>query len=52
MTGRTWHNIEDKTANKIKDYLLKQGGSEEEVKNPYETFYEFKRCSERGEMQK
>jgi len=38
MTGRTWHNIENKIASKIKNYLLEQGGSGKEVKNPDEVW--------------
>ena len=35
-TGRTWKNVNSSDAKKIKEYLLKKGGVEEEVKAPYE----------------
>ncbi|MEO0098930.1 MAG: hypothetical protein ABIK99_04485 [candidate division WOR-3 bacterium] len=35
-SGRTWHNLKEKQAERIKLYLLKKGGEEEEVKNPNE----------------
>ena len=38
MTGRKWHHVGQKIAQKIKDYLLEQGGSEDEVKNPHEVW--------------
>jgi len=36
MSGRRWKNIEPSTSKEIKDYLLKNGGDEQEVKVPYE----------------
>ncbi len=36
MSGRRWKNIESLTAQEIKNYLLKNGGEEQEVKTPYE----------------
>jgi len=36
MSGRRWKNIEHLTAEEIKDYLLRNGGEEREVKAPYE----------------
>ena len=38
MRGRTWKGIDPLTAEEIKDYLLKNGGEEQEVKSPYETW--------------
>ncbi len=35
-TGRTWKNVNSSDAEEIKEYLLKKGGVEEEVKAPYE----------------
>ena len=34
--GRTWKNVNSSDAKEIKEYLLKEGGVEEEVKAPYE----------------
>ncbi len=36
MSGRTWENIEPSTADKIRDYLLKNGGIEQGIKSPHE----------------
>jgi len=38
MQGRTWRNIENATAEKIKTYLLDLGGTEEEVKSASEAW--------------
>jgi ribonuclease HII len=38
IQGRTWRNIEDSIAEKIKIYLLQNGGVEESVKGPYEAW--------------
>jgi len=35
-TGRTWKKIDTATAEKIKDYLLKKGGEEQQVRSLYE----------------
>jgi ribonuclease HII len=36
MGGRTWKNVNTSTANKIKKYLLRFGGEEQEVRSLYE----------------
>jgi len=36
IRGRTWKNVNSSDAEEIKEYLLKKGGVEEEVKAPYE----------------
>jgi len=36
MTGRTWKNIDFEAAEKIKAYLIKNGGDEQKVKPAYE----------------
>jgi len=36
IRGRTWKNVKSSDAEEIKEYLLKEGGVEEEVKTPYE----------------
>jgi len=36
MSGRTWKNIDSRTADEIKKYLLKNGGEEQEAKSPHE----------------
>ena len=38
MHGRTWKNIENIIAEEIKSYLLKNGGVEQEIKNPHEVW--------------
>lgn len=36
MSGRTWKKVDSSIAKEIKDYLLKNGGYEQEVKSPHE----------------
>ncbi|MDK2864884.1 MAG: hypothetical protein PWP37_1076 [Thermotogota bacterium] len=36
MSGRTWKRVDPSTAEEIKNYLLKNGGYEQEVKSPHE----------------
>ena len=36
IRGRTWKNVNSSDAEEIKEYLLKKGGVEEEIKAPYE----------------
>ncbi len=36
MSGRTWKNVNSYTAEEIKNYLIKNGGKEQEVKSPHE----------------
>jgi len=36
MSGRTWKNIDPGTADDIRNYLLKNGGKEQEAKSPHE----------------
>lgn len=36
MQGRRWKNVENSIVEKIKSYLLKNGGEEQEIKNPHE----------------
>jgi len=36
MQGRTWKNVKNSNAEKIKSYLLQSGGEEREVKSPHE----------------
>ena len=38
MSGRTWKNVDPTAAEEIKDYLLKNGGYEQEVKSPHEVW--------------
>jgi ribonuclease HII len=38
MLGRTWKNLDNTTAEKIKSYLLEHGGTDEEVKSAFEVW--------------
>jgi len=38
MQGRTWKSVEKEKSEKIKEYLLKEGGIEEGIKAPYEVW--------------
>jgi len=36
MQGRTWKNVQNGTGEKVKSYLLENGGLQEEIKSPHE----------------
>jgi len=38
MSGRTWKNVEPMLADKVKKYLMENGGVEQEIKSKYEVW--------------
>jgi len=38
MSGRTWRNLNSSTADKIRNYLFKNGGEEREARSPHEAW--------------